>query len=464
MGLARLAVLGAFGLAWLALPVGGAHAGTPMRALSDDLAFLDSRAAERALAFQAARRAGARMVHITLDWSLVAPSGSVKPAGFDAANPGDQAYRWGYVEEAVRDAAQQGLQVAFVVVRAPVWAEGRERPISAPAGSWQPQAPELAAFVRAAARRFSGFYPDPKSSGDGLTGRGSSLPRVRFWQIWTRPNASDALLASGNVVELYRQMLNAASRALKRVAPGNVVVAGGTTAAGALRFWRALLCLSPSGRRVPCSEAARFDVAAHSPTPPRRLVTGGSERTLGLDRLNELTRYLALATRTNSARPSREKPLWVTDIGWDTPPRSPYGVSATQQARNLSRAMYLADRARASLVGWTGLQDRLTYLPNFPSVASGLFFNRTNSLARDPAKPSLRAYRFPFLIHGSRAWGIAPRRRAVVTVERRGERGWGYVRSVKPWGSGEFAVRVEKPRGLYRARQGRKRSLPWSAR
>src|SRR5215207_2068800 len=204
MGLARLAVLAAFGLIWLTLPVSGAHAGTPVRALSDDLAFIDSRAAERALAFRAARRAGARMVHITLDWSLVAPSGSVKPAGFDAANPADPAYRWGYVEEAVRDAARQGLQVAFVVVRAPVWGEGRDRPVSAAAGSWQPNPPELAAFVRAAARRFSGFYPDPKSSGDGLTGRGRSLPHVRFWQIWARPNARAALLTSADVVEHYR--------------------------------------------------------------------------------------------------------------------------------------------------------------------------------------------------------------------------------------------------------------------
>ena len=104
-----------------------AAATTPVRALSDDLAFTDSSPEPRALAFATARRAGARVVRITLDWSRVAPEGSVKPPGFRAADPADPAYRWGYVEDAVRDAAARHLRVLLVIDRAPAWA-GEQKP------------------------------------------------------------------------------------------------------------------------------------------------------------------------------------------------------------------------------------------------------------------------------------------------------------------------------------------------
>src|SRR3712207_663363 len=236
-----------------------ARAATPVRGLSDDLAFTDSRPGPRALAFETARRAGARVVRITLDWSLVAPAGDVKPTGFDPADPADRAYRWGYIEDAVRDARRERLGVVLVVVRAPRWAEGPGRPAGAPPGSWRPDPVELGAFVRAAARRFSGFFPDPKAPGDGLTAPGGSLPRVRFWQIWDHPNTAASLQAADTAVEHYRRMLRSASDAAKRVAEDNAVVAGAPSPAGAigpLAFWRDLL-----------SRPARFDVAADSGAP-----------------------------------------------------------------------------------------------------------------------------------------------------------------------------------------------------
>src|SRR3954469_11066833 len=124
-----------------------AVASTPIRALADDLAFVDSRPAARSLAFETARHARARVVRITLDWSRVAPGGARKPSGFRASDPSDPAYHWGYIEDAVRDATAAHLRTLLVIDRAPAWAGG-------------PDPGELGAFVRAAARRFSGFYPD----------------------------------------------------------------------------------------------------------------------------------------------------------------------------------------------------------------------------------------------------------------------------------------------------------------
>ena len=398
--------------AWLALAA-SASAATPARALTDDLAFVDPRPEARALAFETARRAGARTVRITLDWSRVAPGGPSKPSGFRAGRPSDPAYSWGYIEDAVRDAAAARLRVVLVVVRAPAWAG-------------EPDPSELGAFVRAAARRFSGFYPDPKNSGNGLTTPGKSLPRVRFWQIWDAPNGGVTLPARGAVAR-YRRMLTASARALRRVAQDNVVVGAATVQGGpigAVRFWRRL------GR-------APFRVAAHDLTQQRRLG------------------HLAALRRAIG-----RKPLWLTGIALDTRPLNPDGVSPERQARYLASALYRADRAGVGLVSWNGLQDRASYLAGFPSIASGLFFNFQDDLVRDPPKPALTAYRFPFVVAGTAAWGVAPRGRQAVQIEMRRGAEWRQVASVRPSRSGEFTVGV-RGRGLYRARQAGDLSRPW---
>ena len=379
--------------AWLALAAAGAAsaiASTPTRALTDDLAFVDPRPEARALAFETARRAGARTVRITLDWSRVAPGGPTKPVGLKAWNPSDPAYQWGYIEDAVRDATAARLRIVLVVAGAPAWA-GR------------PEPKELRAFVRAAARRFSGFYPDPKNTGNGLTTPGKSLPHVRYWEIGDGP---------GGGREHYRRMLMAAGRALNRVSENNIVVGA-------------------------ASVKGPYDIAAQDMTNRRRL-----------SGLGKLRRSLG------------GKPLWLTGLGLDTPPGNPDGVSPARQARYLASALYRADTVGVRLVAWSGLQDRASYIAGFPSIASGLFFNFQNDLGLDPAKPALTAYRFPFVVDGETAWGIAPRRGTRVRIERRTGAGWRQVASRRASRSGEFSVGVSEP-GLYRARHAGELSRPW---
>jgi len=447
--LPRWAALAVLGLVWLSAAPGTAQAATPLRGLSDDLAFTDARAEQRALAFATARQVGARVARITLDWSLVAPGGDAKPRGFDATDPSDPAYRWGYVEDAVRDAASERLRIVLVVIRAPAWAEGPRRPAGVPRGSWRPDPGELAAFMRAAARRFSGFHPDPRNQEIDLTVPGASLPHVRFWQVWDRPNSGVTLLPVGGVVERYRQMLAASRRALLRVDRGNALVAGATTASGpieAVAFWKRLLSRGP-----------RFEVAAHGPGVHRAARAGPQAPALGLTQVPALRRLLL--------RAGRRSPIWLTGIGWDTPPHNPRGVSPAAQARFLTEALFMADRAGVALFEWNGLQDRSSHLPGLQSIASGLFFNYDNDLSRDPAKPGLRAFQFPFLVPNGRhqpgAWGIAPRPSDAVSIERRRSGGWKQVGVVTPARSGEFRVRERGGRGVYRARQGRAVSLSW---
>jgi hypothetical protein len=266
---------------------------------------------------------------------------------------------------------------------------------------------------------------------------------VRFWQIWDHPNSPGGLQPADAAVEHYRQMLRSASSAAKRVAQDNVVVAGATSPAGRiapLPFWRRLL-----SRRV------RFDVAAHS---------GASTRGRGLGKLAQVRMLRRLL-----ARAGRRRPVWLTDLGWATRPQDPRGVSPARQARLLTEALRVADQARVALVVWNGLQDRSSHLPGFASIASGLFFNHKDNLARDPAKPALRAYRFPFLVRragrSASAWGIAPRPRGRVSIERRVGGRWRRAEVVRASRSGEFRATERSGRWLYRARQGRARSLPW---
>ena len=402
-----------------------ASATTPVRALADDLAFTDSSPEPRALAFATARRAGARVVRITLDWSRVAPDGSVKPPGFRAADPADPGYRWGYVEDAVRDAAAKRLRVVLVIDRAPAWA-----------GVRKPDPGELGAFARAAARRFSGFYPDPKDTGNGLTRRGRSLPRVRWWQLWDVPNSGTTLQPVDGAADHYREMLGAVRPALRRVSSGNRLVTGGTTDDGAiapLAFWRRLLCVSQSA----CPGKARFDVAGVD-------LGQRAPRMTGLARLRRMI----------------GKPVWVTRVGWETPPLKPNGVSPATQARYLSKALYLADRAGVTLVAWNGLQDRVSYLAGFPSIASGLFFNAKNDLRRDRPKPVFQVYSFPFVVARGKAWGVAPRPGKMVRVQKRRRGAWRRISSARASRSGEFTASV-RGRGLYRAEQAGIRSLAW---
>jgi hypothetical protein len=363
----------ALAAALLAVAVPAVEARRPALGLADDLAFADSRPGPRLAAFRTARATGARTVRLTLDWSAVAPGGASKPAGFDAADPASPLYKWGYIEDAVRDAADSDLRVVLTVVRAPRWAEGAPRPRSAAPGTWRPDRRELGRFVRAAARRFSGFFPDPKQSGDGLTTPGRSLPAVRYWQIWDEPNRPSGLRPS--TPDHYRSLLNQGARAVRRVSHENVVVAGGTAPGGAVAFWRRFLCQNAAG----CQTQPDFDVLAHHPVDGRTPIA---------------SRLLARLGRVLRRARGRRAGIWLTDLRWPTPPLAPRGVSVRRAARNLRISLRrAAAQPRVRLVVWEGLQDRRTYLPGrFPTIASGLY-ERGDDIASAAPKPALHAFR-----------------------------------------------------------------------
>jgi hypothetical protein len=396
--------------------------------------FTSRDAATQTLAFDRSVQTRAGFTLIYVDWSLVAPSS--RPAGFVPSDPADPRYRWNAVDAAVRDASARGFKILMGVTRAPNWAEGPGRPSQseAPAGTWKPNPSDLGEFARAIAARYSGNF--------------AGLPAVRYFQLWAEPNLGVNLTPQFEGTTpvgfaVYRPMLDAFYAGVKAASPQSVVVAGGTAPYGGLTpsrgltfqrmqpltFWRGLLCQQVSkkkkkkkgkkkGRRATSSAAIpgctppRFDVAAHHPInvggPTRRALNPNDASTPDIGKLRRVLR----------AGGAGSKPIWATEIWWNSNPPS-RGVSLKTQARYLSQAFYLLWKQGVPVAIWFELRD-LQPNGSDPIPTCGLFF-------RDyQAKPAFQAFRFPFAVERLsrskvRVWGIAPQA-GPVSISGRGGR------------------------------------------
>src|SRR2546429_2529381 len=136
-----------------------------------DTAFGTRDAGVRTGRLDEAKGLGASIVQVDLGWLGVTENRA--PTG-DLSDPANPTYDWSTIDAAVRDAAARGLTPMFNVVAAPPWAEGPDRPANVAAGYWRPNPNAFATFTRAAARRYSGSFPDPARPGQ-------ALPPVRRW-------------------------------------------------------------------------------------------------------------------------------------------------------------------------------------------------------------------------------------------------------------------------------------------
>ncbi len=288
---------------------------------------------EAETAYTNLRRTGARFVRMFVNWAQVAPDSAKKPAGFDARDPGDRAYQWATLDGQVTKAVAEGFAPIVYVQTAPRWAQR----CTAKSTACRPSPSELAQFMTAAARRYSGSF--------------SHLPRVRYWQIWNEPNMDAYLVpqyANGRPAspDWYRSMVNAAAGAIHSVRKDNVVVAGGLSPFGPwpgrrdkvapLTFMRQLLCLSSGRNPKPvCRKRVRFDVWAHHP-----YTSGGpahhaySPDDVSAPDLWKMRVLLDAAARAGTLESRSPVAFWVTEFAWDTSPPGPEG-----RARGAARAM-----------------------------------------------------------------------------------------------------------------------------
>ena len=354
----------------------------------DQLAYLWSDPDQRGKWLDRTRSAGARFIHLGMAWPLMV--GDVPPA--DPANPADPAYRnFDGFDAAIRDAHARNLDVILAIGSAPRWAEGRNRPDKAAPGSWKPDARALGAFAQAVATRYSGEF--------------GSLPRVKFFQLWSEPNLSTYLnpqyrRGKPRSPVVYRRMLNAFYEGVHAAQAKAKVITGGTAPYGVrgrggrmppLIFWRKLLCLDRSLRARDCRNRAHLDVLAHHP-----IDTSGGPGGSAFGRNNVTTanfhlirRTLRAAERQNTVRPGGRRPTWATEIWWESdPPDHAEGVRPKKHARWLRTAVRSLRKQGAKVVLNYLVRDQKTTRANrFGTTASGIFFRGGRK------KPAFRAWR-----------------------------------------------------------------------
>ena len=446
-----VAVVAIAGIAGVASP-SGARASQPLRTAIMDPTTFEGPQAE--LAFARTKAAGASAVRLVLRWSRVAP---VEPDG-DARDPADPAYDWSSFDAQVEAAVGAGLDPIVCITHAPLWA----RDVAAGgAGTTWPKTGALADFAAAAALRYATLA-------------------VRTWQVWNEPNARSHLnpqYRGGRPATPghYRAMVNAFAEAVHAVNPNNVVVAGALAPFGhlardiqvvaPLRFMRAMLCVSRAGAAT-CSARAQFDVWAQNPYTnggPDRQASARDDVSIG--DLPEVRRVLAQANRVRHVTARDPVELWVTEFSWDTQPPDPHGVAASLHARWIAEALYAMWQSGVTLVTWWRLRDDPLTTP----YQSGLYARRGTNLDLDHAKPSLAAFRFPFVArptrHGVLVWGrLPPGSAGRVEIERRVGRTWRPVVRIAPDRYGIFRAVLPTPAsGSVRARlPGVVSSLPFS--
>jgi hypothetical protein len=355
-----------------------------------DSAFNASDPQQRETGLEEARTLGARIIRINIRWAGVA---STRP--LDGADPDDPAYRWSEVDARIRDASSRGFRVLPLLFDAPGWAEGSVRPSSAPRGTWLPDPRAFGQFAEAAARRYRG---------------------VTQWQVWNEPNLWVYLSpqwrrVNGRLIAVapghYRRMLNAAYMGIKRANAHSRVVTAGTAPYGdppgadrtfPVTFWRLLL-----------KRPTRFDIYAHHPysvAGPRRPALNAGD--VSVPDLGRLTRIVRAAARADHVLPRARKPLWITELSWDSSPPDPGGVPSTRHARWLTDALYLLWKQGAHAVLWTMVRDAAPHGGYAVTYQGGVL--QLSGLA----KLAARAFAFPVacerMARGRlRVWGKAPR-------------------------------------------------------
>jgi Cellulase (glycosyl hydrolase family 5) len=444
----------------------------------------------RALWFDRTVDAGAGFVRVPISWRNLAPQrpgDPTDPASYDFSSPSAA------FDGAVRDAAARGLQVLITVDSAPDWAEGPGRPASALDGTWRPNPSDLADFVQAVARRYSGSF-DPDGAGPQ-----PALPAAQALQVWNEPN-QDAWLGpqfDGKAIigpDQYRELLNASYNAIKAVNPRMLVVAGGTSPYGdppggpyeatprvrPVQWWKKLLCVRAAkskkkkgkkgkkpkqvryARAGGCAGKPLFDVFSHQPidnTGKGPLFTGHNRLDASTPALGRVVRVLRAAERLGTVSGGRH-PVWVTEFWWDSRPPNRAGVPLIRQAHWIEESLYLFWKAGAS----TAINLRVRDSTLFPNVRggyqSGLYF-----LDGRP-KPALTAFRFPFVTERVnqrtvRAWGKSPEAGKLRIQRKRGKR-WATVKKLKVGKGAVFATKLRlRGKQKLRAAVGSSTSIVW---
>ena len=307
----------------------------------------------------------ASVIRTIADWRAIAPRRPEK--GSDSFDP---AYRFGDLDDLVRNAQKHGIQLMITIWATPQWANGGSGPNVAPA---RPE--DLRDFGRAIADRYSGRHP--------------GYPYVGRYSIWNEPNLEIFLAPQfdrkGAIVSprAYARLYRAGYAGIK-AGNGTALVAIGETsnqgrdhpARGASRD-----SVAPGtfARLLAREPGLSFDAFATHPyptrpaSPPTELVRWPNVT------LSQLPRFEASLDQWFERK---DIPVWITEYGYQTKPADPYGVTEAQQARYLSQAMaQLKADPRVQMFIWFIFRDS----------SRGLWQSGLTTVSGRP-KPALTAF------------------------------------------------------------------------
>ena len=395
------------------------------------------------VAYAMAAAAGATYIRVPFSWGSVAPA--IRPAGFVASDPASPGYEWDFLDRSVTAIEAAGLTPILDVVSAPDWAYA-VKPKGVRAGT--PKQAALGQFAKALATHYDGNH---------------GAPEVHVFQVWNEPNNS--LDLSPVKPATYRAMVNAVAAGVHAVNADNTVVAGGLdpfenqaphfVSKAPLAYLRSVLCVSmgnPKAKKArlrhphrTCKTKVHFDAWSHHPYTfggPFGHAKRTDDISLGdLPKMRALLRTAAKLHRIVSPHPVQ---FWVTEFSWDTKPPRRHAAPIKLQARWTAESLYQMWRSGVSLVTWFLLQDR----PSPNPYQSGLYFH-SESLDKARAKPTLTAYRFPFVAYlGTRrvsVWGRdETSTKMLVSIQRRhGHGSWRTVARIRSNRHGIFKASLK---------------------
>jgi hypothetical protein len=225
----------------------------------------------------------------------------------------------------------------------------------------------------------------------------------------------------------------------------------GVVATAPLLFMRKLLCMSGGQAPKPtCEATVEFDIwGVHPYTAGGPTHEALRPDDVSIGDLPEVSQLLRAAVRAGHVVSRRSVALWVTEFGWDTKPPDYYAVPLRLHARWVAEALYRMWLDGVTLVTWYGLRDEASKGSYGQTIQSGLYL-RKRTIAQDRAKPSLTAFRFPFVAFPSRrkirVWGRTPwGEPGSVVVERSSKTGWKRVVRLRTDRYGIFRRTVAAP-------------------
>jgi hypothetical protein len=270
----------------------------------------------------AAEKAHASIIHVTADWSQIAPT---KPAS--PLNGNDPAYRISDLDALIAEAGRYGLEVMINISGAPKWVNGDQPPNHPPTSLGS-----LRQFAQMLAKRY-----------DGKTTRGL----VSRWSFWNEPNLDLFLTpqySGGQVasVATYLRLYRAAYSGIKAGNPRALVAVGETSNRGRDKALTGISAsVSPGHFAYLLSQLAphlKFDAWATHPYPTDPFL--GPTQKVRFPNVT-MTR-ITLFGQSLEKWFHRRVPIWITEYGEQTKPQFAGGVTYARQASDAKTALELA--------------------------------------------------------------------------------------------------------------------------